>query len=90
MNDRSHEVLGRLSRIRRGEREPAPVRVNGGLSFGGALALLFIGLRLAGVIDWAWVWVLSPLWLPVAVVLVFLAAVVCGYVATSLLKAIQR
>lgn len=67
-----------------------PVRVNGGLSFAGALALLFIGLKLVGVIDWGWLWVLSPLWLPVAVVLVFLAACVCGYVATGILKAMQR
>jgi hypothetical protein len=30
------------------------------------LALLFIGLRLSGVITWPWIWVLSPLWIPLA------------------------
>jgi len=30
------------------------------------LAVLFIGLKLCGVIAWSWVWVLAPLWLPVA------------------------
>lgn len=40
---------------------------SGGIGFGGALALLFIGLKLGGAIDWSWWWVLCPLWLPVAV-----------------------
>ena len=30
------------------------------------LAVLFIGLKLGGVIAWAWLWVLAPLWIPVA------------------------
>jgi hypothetical protein len=37
-----------------------------GVSFADLLALLFIGLRLGGAIDWPWVWVLSPLWIPLA------------------------
>lgn len=28
-----------------------------------ALAVLFIALKLCGVITWSWVWVLAPLWL---------------------------
>ena len=44
----------------------------GGIGFGGALALLFIGLKLGGVIDWSWWWVLSPLWIP----FLFVASVV--------------
>lgn len=39
------------------------------------LALLFIGLKLTGVIAWSWVWVLAPIWIPLALVLViFLGA----------------
>jgi hypothetical protein len=34
-----------------------------GLSFGDALCILFIALKLCRVIDWSWVWVLSPLWI---------------------------
>jgi len=26
------------------------------------LTVLFVGLKLASVIDWSWVWVLAPLW----------------------------
>lgn len=32
------------------------------LGFLKALGLLFIGLRLTNHIDWAWWWVLAPLW----------------------------
>ena len=35
---------------------------NGGIGFFGALAILFIGLKLADKIDWSWWWVLSPIW----------------------------
>jgi len=35
----------------------------GGIGFTGMLTILFIGLKLAGVISWPWVWVLSPLWI---------------------------
>lgn len=35
----------------------------------GALGLIFITLKLIGVIDWAWVWVLAPFWIPFAIVL---------------------
>ena len=27
------------------------------------LAILFIGLKLSGAIEWSWLWVLSPLWI---------------------------
>lgn len=49
-----------------------------GIGFGGALTILFIGLRLGGLIDWSWWWVLSPLWIPLAVValVIVLAAAV--------------
>lgn len=41
----------------------------GGIGFCGLLAVLFIGLKLTGHVDWSWLWVLSPLWLPFALVL---------------------
>jgi len=31
------------------------------------LALLFIGLRLAKVITWPWLWALAPLWMPLSI-----------------------
>jgi len=41
----------------------------GGISFTCLLAILFIGLKLTGVINWSWLWVLSPIWIPIAIVL---------------------
>lgn len=48
------------------------------ISFLGALALLFIGLKLTGHIMWSWWWVLSPIWLPTFIVLLFLILAACG------------
>lgn len=39
---------------------------SGGLGFVGALTIAFIVLKLMGVIDWRWVWVLAPAWIGVA------------------------
>ena len=35
----------------------------GGIGFAGLLTIVFIVLKLCGVINWSWVWVLSPLWI---------------------------
>lgn len=48
---------------------------SGGIGFFGLLAIVFITLKLADVIDWSWWWVLSPLWGPVVVVLAFVCVV---------------
>lgn len=44
----------------------------GGIGFLGLLALIFITLKLTGVIAWSWLWVLAPLWIPTALVIVIL------------------
>jgi len=40
-----------------------------GIGFGGLLTILFIGLKLTGQVDWDWIWVVAPLWAPIAIVL---------------------
>ena len=45
----------------------------GGIGFFGMLTILFIGLKLGGVINWSWIWVLSPIWIPVAIFLILFA-----------------
>lgn len=42
---------------------------SGGVGFCGTLTIVFIVLRLTNVIDWDWWWVLAPLWVPLAIVL---------------------
>lgn len=48
---------------------------SGGVGFAGLLTILFVGLKLGGVIDWSWWWVLSPLWIGFALVAVIVAGV---------------
>ena len=46
------------------------------------LGLLFIGLKLGGVIDWNWWWVTCPLWGGVAIVLAVVVIVaICKAIA---------
>jgi hypothetical protein len=54
--------------------ESKSVSVN--FPFLGILTLIFITLKLTGHIAWSWWWVLSPLWIPVAIVL--LIAIIFG------------
>lgn len=42
------------------------------VNFLALLAILFIGLKLGGVIAWPWIWVLSPLWIIPVLIGVFL------------------
>lgn len=44
-------------------------RKGGGIGFWGLLLLLFIGLKVAGVIKWSWWWVLSPMWISAAIII---------------------
>lgn len=59
---------------------------SGGVSFLGLLAIVFITLKLVGVsavATWSWWWVVSPLWIPLAIALaVFLVIMIfAGLVA---------
>lgn len=45
----------------------------GGIGFFGLLAIAFIVLKLVGVINWPWIWVLGPIWIPVLAILIFWA-----------------
>ena len=46
-----------------------------GIGFSGLLTIVFITLKLCGVITWSWLWVLSPIWISaILVVLVFIIA----------------
>lgn len=40
---------------------------SGGIGFAGLLTIVFITLKLCGVIQWSWLWVLSPLWISVSI-----------------------
>jgi hypothetical protein len=50
---------------------------SGGVSFAGLLTITFVVLKLIGVINWSWIWVLAPLWisLGIAVILLIVLAI---------------
>ena len=41
-----------------------------GLGFMGTLAIVFIVLKLCKLINWSWLWVLSPLWIPTVLIII--------------------
>ena len=43
-----------------------------GIGFTGVLTVVFIVLKLCGVITWSWVWVLSPVWITAIIWILFL------------------
>ena len=49
----------------------------GGIGLGTTLFVVFLVLKLCGIIDWSWWWVFAPLWVPVAalILLVILLAI---------------
>ena len=46
-----------------------------GLGFSEALTILFVALKLCGVINWSWLWVVSPIWVTLLFVL-FISVVI--------------
>lgn len=52
--------------------EEYKAKYTGGISFCGLLTILFIALKLTNFINWSWWWVLSPLWIPIAIILLIM------------------
>ena len=50
-----------------------------GIGFFGVLAIVFITLKLVGVIDWSWWYVLMPIYGPIVLVLGLLAICLAAY-----------
>ncbi len=51
------------------------VQAGGGVGLGGVLFIVFLVLKLCGVITWSWWWVTAPLWIPLALGLFILLTV---------------
>lgn len=64
-------------------------QVGSGITPMGALGLIFITLKLCGVIDWSWWWVLSPFWIGFAVILLIFALALLGTLALYAYEGIQ-
>lgn len=47
----------------------------------GILGLIFITLKLTGYITWSWMWVLSPFWIPFAILtVIFLIVFIVAFI----------
>lgn len=51
---------------------------SGGIGFCGLLTVLFIALKLTGTIGWPWLWVLAPLWIPIALLVIVMIVIAAG------------
>ena len=58
----------------------------GGIGFCGLLAVAFIVLKLTGVINWSWLWVLAPIWIPTAITLAIIVIVLVVILVRELTK----
>ena len=50
----------------------------GGLGIVSVLTIIFIVLKLLGVIKWSWIWVLSPIWTSAGIVVVVFSVILIG------------
>lgn len=48
---------------------------SGGIGFVGLLTIVFIVMKLTKYIDWAWAWVLAPLWISLGAALLIIVAI---------------
>ena len=56
--------------------ENVPIVSNSGISFAGLLTIVFIVLKLVGIINWSWIWILSPLWISAGLGLLILIPII--------------
>ena len=50
----------------------------GGLGIVSVLTIIFIALKLLGVVKWSWIWVLSPIWISAVTAVVLFAGILIG------------
>ena len=58
------------------EKNNSTITIEGSFIF--TLFIVFMVLKLCNVINWAWVWVFSPLWIPLLIVIIGLTVVAIG------------
>ena len=50
----------------------------GGLGIVSVLTIVFIVLKLLGVIKWSWIWVLSPIWISTLIMVAVFSVILIG------------
>ena len=59
-------------------------------SSGTLLAVAFIVLKVTHLIDWPWVWVLAPIWIPAGIVLAAIVVVLIVVLAKETVRSLER
>ena len=60
-------------------------QTSSGLGFFSLLTIVFIVLKLCDVIAWSWVWVLAPIWIPTAIIIIaILIYLICVMINTAI------
>jgi hypothetical protein len=57
-------------------------KINSGMNLLEVLFLIFLVLKLTGLIQWSWVWVLSPLWIDI-ILMIIVAAIIAFVTVVS-------
>ena len=52
------------------------------------LFLVFLGLKLGGVINWSWWWITAPLWGPIALSLAICVVIIVLWIIIKMLKSV--
>lgn len=56
---------------------------SGRIGFTGLLTIVFIVLKLTKVINWSWLWVLSPLWISLALTLLIIIIIILSSISNK-------
>lgn len=60
-------------------------QTSSGIGFFSLLTIVFIVLKLCNVIAWSWVWVLAPIWIPTAIIIIaILIYLICVMINTAI------
>lgn len=60
-------------------------QTSSGIGFFSLLTIVFIVLKLCNVIAWSWVWVLAPIWIPTAIIIIaILIYLACVMINTAI------
>lgn len=54
----------------------------GGIGCGTVFLIVFVVLKLVGVIDWSWWWVLSPIWITAGIIVMLVGS----YIVVKILE----
>ena len=62
------------------------MQTTSGIGLPTILFVVFLVLKLTGVVEWAWVWVFAPLWIPLGLAVTIATILFLGFVVNELTR----